>query len=283
VSDPTTDLNVATALLLGLIQGLTEFLPVSSSGHLVITQKLLGLPGDSTEMLLFDVMSHLGTLAAVLYVFAPTFRLYVSRLVSELKPGYTGRRSAMLVSILGVVACIPTGVIGIGFKDEFEEQFANVGTTGFALLVTGTLLFVIGRTPRPRRGWRRFGWWRAALVGVAQGMAILPGISRSGTTICVAQWLGLKRRWSAEFSFFIAAPVIAGAGLLKLRETFELPADQLATISWGPIIAGSLCAAVSGAAALRLLVKLVVADKLSYFSYYCWLVGLATLVWRFGF
>lgn len=275
-----TELTYLQALVLGLVQGLTEFLPVSSSGHLAITQKLFGLPGSSPELLLFDVMSHVGTVLAVAIVFAGTFKAFAVRLVAESSRAFNGKRTAWLVALLGVVACVPTAAIGLGFKDQFEASFESMTAIGVGLLVSGTLLFTVGRLPRPRRGWRRIGWWRAATVGIAQGAAILPGISRSGSTICIAMMLGIKRKWAAEFSFLIVVPPILGATLIKLRDTLELPADQLGVISWGPIVLGALAAFVSGVIALRLLLTLVIRDKLHHFCWYCWLLAAVVLLTR---
>ncbi len=274
-----TELTYFKACLLGLVQGLTEFLPVSSSGHLVITQNLLGLPSDAPETLLFDVVTHFGTLLAVLVVFAGTFARFARRLVVEVGAEYAGRRTAWRVGGLAVAACIPTAVIGFAFKDSFERAFSSLATTAAGLLFTGTFLYLIGLQSRPSRGWRRFGWWRAALVGIAQGCAIMPGVSRSGSTICTAMLFGLKRRWAAEFSFLIATPTIGGVVLMQLRETLSLPESELHAIPWGPIAAGSAVGFVSGAIALHVLLDMVIRDKIHYFSYYCWIVGAAAMGW----
>ncbi len=271
------ELGFLNACLLGLVQGLTEFLPVSSSGHLVLTQKLLNLESHSPELLLFDISTHVATVIAVAVVFRVTLLRYVSRLARELRPSFAGRRTACMIAGLAIVACIPTAIIGFTFRGTFERAFDSLPANAIGLLVTGTLLYSIGRLPRPRRGWRRFGWWRAAIIGVAQGCAILPGVSRSGSTICIGIFLGIKRRWVAEFSFLIAMPPILGAGLIQWRETLELPTEQLQAIPWGPIIAGSVVAFLSGAYALRILLRLVVRDKLHHFSYYCWALGLVVL------
>ena len=272
------DLTYVQALILGIVQGLTEFLPVSSSGHLAVSQRLMNLDADSHAMLLFDVASHLGTLLAVVAVFAGTFRLYLRRLWSESRRSFTGRRMAWRIAGLGLCASIPTALIGLLFKDTLEAAFGKPVWIGVALLVTGTLLHAVGRIPRPRRGWRRFGPGRAVLVGLAQGAAILPGISRSGATICTAMLIGLRRRWAAEFSFFIAVPAILGAALLKAKDTLDLPADQIAAIPKGPILLGAAAALVSGYLALRLLLTAVHRAKLQYFCYYCWLAGVVVLV-----
>lgn len=272
-----SELSYWQALVLGLIQGLTEFLPVSSSGHLAITQRLMNLSSNSHTMLLFDVVTHLGTLVAVGLVFAGTFGQYFSRLRKESRAGFVGRRIAWRIALLGICASAPTAVIGLTFKDTFEQAFAKPVWIGLGLLVTGTLLFVIGKTPRPRRGWRRFGAGRSFCVGVIQGLAILPGISRSGSTICLAMLLGLRRRWAAEFSFFIAVPAICGAALIKIKDTLEMSTEELGVIPLGPILVGALVALVSGYVALRLLLSLVRRAKLQYFCYYCWLAGVVVI------
>ncbi len=272
-----TELDFLNACVLGLVQGLTEFQPVSSSGHLVLTQKALSLESHSPTLLLFDITTHVATLIAVAVVFRASIFQYTQRLIRELSPSFTGKRTACTVATLAAVACIPTAAIGFTFRGAFERAFDSMPANAIGLLVTGSFLHCIGRLPRPRRGWRRFGWWRAVAIGVAQGCAILPGVSRSGSTICTGILLGIKRRWAAEFSFLIAVPPIVGAGLIQWRETLELPAEQLDRIPWGPIIVGSVVAFLSGAYALRILLRLVVRDKLHHFSYYCWTLGLAVL------
>jgi undecaprenyl-diphosphatase len=272
-----SELNYIQACVLGLVQGLTEFLPVSSSGHLVLSQKALGLPSHSPEMLLFDVVSHIGTVLAVFLVFRKSFGEYLLRLVRECSPSYEGKRTAVLFTGYALAACVPTAAIGLGFKDHFESAFESLTAIGVGLLLTGTLLFVVGLAPRPTRGLRRIGWLRAVLIGVAQGCAIFPGVSRSGATICSALLLGVKKRWSAEFSFFIAVPPIIGAGLIKLKETCDLPPDQLNVVPWGPTILGAGVAFVSGFVALKLLIGLVIREKIHHFSYYCWTLGTTVL------
>lgn len=282
-------MEIWQAVVLGVVQGLTEFLPVSSSGHLALVQHWMRLPADSTEMLLFDVATHLGTLLAVVIVFFGTFISFFARLVREARTGApssdTGpqrpwfvRNAAWRVAILGMIACVPTGIIGLGFQDQFKAAFGSPTAIGIALLVTGALLFVSGRVSRPRKGWRRFGVLGAVAVGIAQGLAITPGISRSGATICTALLCGLKRRWAAEFSFLIAFPAICAAAAKEFKDVLELPADQLAGIPAGPIVIGSLVATVVGFFALKGLLAAVRSAKLIYFSYYVWAVGVLVIV-----
>jgi undecaprenyl-diphosphatase len=272
------DLDYLQALILGLVQGVTEFLPISSSGHLAVLQRWMDLDADSQAMLVFDVAVHVGTLVAVLWVFAAVFGRYFRRLVVESSRSFSGRRIAWRIAGLGVAASIPTALIGLVFQERLEAAFDKPLWIGLAWLVTGTLLFVTGKIPRPRRGWRRFGVVRAFGVGLAQGAAILPGISRSGATICLAMLLGLRRRWAAEFSFFIAAPAICGAALFKALQTLSLSGGETDAVASGPILAGAVVALVSGVVALRLLLSAVHRAKLQHFCYYCWLAGVATIL-----
>ncbi len=130
---------------------------------------------------------------------------------------------------------------------------------------------------RHGRGWRRFTWWQAGLVGIAQGMAIMPGISRSGATICVALMLGLRRRWAGEFSFFIAVPAILGATVLKIADAFQAMSDAGLSIEWGPIAVGSVLSFVTGIGALMVLLVVIRSARLHYFAMYCWLLSAAIL------
>ena len=273
-----SELSTLQALVLGLIQGLTEFLPISSSGHLALTQQLMGLEADSPALLLFDVATHVATLAAVVLVFAQTFGRYLNRLVRESSRSFAGRRIAWHVAGYGVAASIPTALMGLFLEDAFTSAFGEPRLIAVALAVTAALLWTSGRIPRPKRGWRRFSWWRAVLVGVAQGAAIFPGVSRSGATICVALLAGLKRQWAAELSFFIAAPAIVGAGIMKLGKALAPPASEPAAIGLAPLAVGALAAFVSGVVALKILLNTVRTGKLHLFCYYCWLLALVTLI-----
>jgi undecaprenyl-diphosphatase len=271
-------LDLFKAILLGIVQGATEFLPVSSSGHLAIIQHWMDLEADSPTMLLFDVLAHVGTLIAVLVVFAKPGLRYFKRLWAESRRAWTGPRYAWRFALLGIAASIPTAIIGLMFKDQFEAAFDNRFSVGGGLLATGVLLWTTSKVPRGRRGWRGFSYGRAVVVGIAQGLAILPGISRSGSTICTATLLGLRRRWAGEFSFFIALPAICGASVIKLKDTSELPADQLAEIPWGPVGVGSIVSLIVGVVALIFLLRVIRRAMLHYFAPYCWAIGAMILV-----
>jgi len=273
-----TELDYPKAILLGAIQGLTEFLPISSSGHLAITQARVGLDPGSASMLLMDVLTHVGTLLAVLMVFARPGKRFLARLLAESTGGWRGPRYAWRIAWLGVAASVPTASIGLAFKDTFEAAFGKPRWIGVCLIVTGACLAALALVRRGRRGWKDFAWWQAVVVGIAQGLAILPGISRSGITICVASYCGLRRRWTAEFSFLIAVPAIAGATLIKLKDTFAQPGEVLRAVPWAPILAGSFVSLVVGVIALMLLLGAVRRAKLHYFAVYCWALGAALVL-----
>ena len=272
-----SELDHVTAALLGVVQGLAEFLPVSSSGHLVLAQRRLGLNPDSPQMLLFDVLVHVATLTAVVTVFAGTLSAYARRLVRESRRSWQGRRYGWRIAMLGAVATAPTAAFGLALKRTYEKAFGEPSWIGVCLLITGVMLAVLPCVPRQARGWKSFRWGQAGLVGTAQAFAILPGISRSGATISVAAYCGLRRRWAAEFSFLIAVPAIAGATVVKVKDTLGLPMDQLGQVAWGPVIVGSLVSLVVGVIALTLLLDVVRRAKLHYFAPYCWLLAVLVL------
>ena len=277
-----SEFDYLTAILLGAVQGLTEFLPISSSGHLALTQQWLGLDARHPQMLLFYVLAHVGTLVAILIVFARTIARFLDRLAAELETNRFPQRKAWRIVGLAMVASIPTAVIGAGFQDFFERAFGKPMWIGVALLITSLLLALTVVVKRPSRGWMMFRWWQAALVGVAQGLAVMPGISRSGATICLALFCGLRRRWAAEFSFLIAAPAIVGATVVKTKDTFALPADELANTAWGPVVVGSIVSTVVGVVALMILLKAVQRAKLHHFAWYCGAAGILVLAGAFN-
>lgn len=273
-----SELDYLTAALLGVLQGLTEFLPISSSAHLALTQRWFDLDPQCQPMLLFDVLVHLGTLVAVVIVFRRSAFRFCRRLYGEATGTSSGKPCAWWIALLALAATIPTGVIGLLFKEHFEAAFGSPRDIGTCLIVTGCLLIALVKVPRGRRGWRALRWWEAVLIGLAQAAALFPGISRSGSTICVASYFGWRRRWAAEFSFLIAAPAIAGGAILKIKDTLELSPIMLEATSWGPILLGSAVSLVVGIFALQLLLSAIRRARLHYFAYYCWLIGVLILV-----
>ncbi len=260
---PTDDLGWLDAALLGFIQGATEFLPVSSSGHLVMGQALLGLdlPG-----VLFEVVVHLATLISVLVV----YRGRIAELVTGMGRGEGD--SFQYVGLLAL-ATFPAALIGLLFRDPVEEAFASPYAVGFALLVTGAVLFSTRWALRERPE-VHIGWRIALLVGIAQAFALIPGISRSGSTVVMALWLGVSPVKAATFSFLMSVPVIAGAGALMIPEL-----GLEGGLASGPLLIAAAVAAVTGILAIRTFVAMLRDRSFPHFAWYCWGAGIAFLLW----
>ena len=270
-------MNTLEAIILGTIQGLTEFLPVSSSGHLVLFQNLFGMHEPE---LLFDICLHIGTLAAVLIVFYREIFEILTALVQfpgrlksaggirNLLAGDKSIRMALLI----VVGSIPTAIIGLVFKEITDQLFGSLAIVGCMLLITGTLLWLTRRIRSTGRPIERTTLKDALLIGIVQGLAILPGISRSGSTISVALFLNVDRKVAGRYSFLLSIPAIVGALVLSL-DTPELHT----TIPVATIIIGSVISAIVGWLALMVLLRVVDRGQLHRFAPYCWVVGVITL------
>ncbi|TYO97508.1 undecaprenyl-diphosphatase [Geothermobacter ehrlichii] len=260
-------MSIGQAVFLGLLQGLTEFLPVSSSGHLVIAQHFL--TGFRQPGVLFDVMLHVGTMLAVCLYFRHDLAALLS---APLRRNEEDRRQLRLLGLLAL-ASVPTAIIGLSLEDFFSRLFHSLPTVAAMLLVTGSLLFVAERLRRGERGIDRLGAFDALLVGTVQGLAIIPGISRSGSTIAVLLLRGVDGEAAARFSFLLALPAVGGAALLSLR---DLRAVQAAEIP--AYLAGTLAAFLIGLASIHLLMGVIRKRRLLVFAVYCWLVGLLFLL-----
>ena len=274
------------AILLGILQGLTEFLPISSSGHLVLAQTFLGL---KEPLVFFDVMLHVGTLAAVLVVYREAIGKLAIGGISALaapqfwrEPRTTFNTSTELKFIwLILLGSIPTGVIAVLFKDQLESFFHEVQLVSIMLILTGLIL----QLPRLRKqrvessdtSGSALKTWHAPLIGIAQGCAITPGISRSGTTISLALFFGIPAKTAAEYSFLLSIPAILGAVVLKIRDVGDT------TIPLHIVGAGMLAAFIVGYIALRFLLAVLNRGKFSLFSYYCIALGLISLLMVFSF
>lgn len=250
------------AALLGLVQGLTEFLPVSSSGHLVMAAELLGAVDEG---ILFEVAVHVATLAAVL-VF---YRARISSLVAGVLRGapdawrYAGKL---------VVASVPAGLAGVLGKDAVEALFVAPQLVGVALIATGAILWTT-RFTLPRADGGEPSWLQALLIGCGQALALVPGISRSGTTVATALALGVSPLPAAEFSFLMSIPAIAGAALLQIPEA-NAASDQVLVA----LAVGSVTALLSGLGALWLFVRLLRTGSFYRFAWYAWGVGAGFLL-----
>ncbi|MBW1735082.1 MAG: undecaprenyl-diphosphate phosphatase [Deltaproteobacteria bacterium] len=259
-------------ILLGVVQGLTEFLPVSSSGHLVIFKNILGFKEPE---LLLDVALHLGTLLAVCVYFRSDLRKMAEELWGMAVSGKgRGDRPGPYASLalMVVVGSFPTALIGITFKTPLERMFGSVSTVGVMLVITGIITGLTKFIPADRGALTRVGPLAALAIGTAQGLAIIPGISRSGSTIVCALLLGLNRDLAGRFSFLLSIPAIIGALLLQF-EAGAIEKVGLVSILWG-----FASAALVGFMALKLLMGMVRKGHFYYFAPYCWAVGAFTIV-----
>lgn len=277
-------MTLLEALLLGLIQGLTEFLPVSSSAHLVFFQHLLGF---KDSLLFFDVLVHLGTLCALFVYFAgdlirllrdsvnAIFFLFRRKSWKEIFETAPHARWALGL----VIASLPTGLAGFLFKDWFESLFGSLRAVGLALFGTTLLLWLTRFFQKGEKEIEKCSPFDYLAIGFFQGIAIIPGVSRSGATIAAALFRGLERETAFRFSFLLAIPAILGAGLLELRHGFELAPSE-----WLPYSIGFVASAVSGYLSLLFLASVLRKGKLHWFALYTLLFGLLVLFFsaRFG-
>jgi len=254
------------AALLGIIQGLTEFLPVSSSGHLALGQAILGIEtGDVT----FEIIVHFGTLLAVLTALRERVMLLIK--------GCLARDPAALKMVAFLaVGTIPAVIFGLALKDTLEEAFASpIAVTGF-LIVTGCVLW----TTRFAKGNRTdITLVDAVIIGCAQAFAVCPGISRSGSTIAMGVWRGIDMREAATFSFLLSIPIILGVTILAVDDLLANPPGSEAMLALG---IGAVTSYISGVFAIRWLLALLAGGKLAPFAYYCWAVGLVGLGYFWG-
>ena len=251
-------MTIIEGTILGIIQGLTEFLPISSSGHLVLGQAILGIEQPGSE---FEILVHLGTLASILVVFFDDIKSLLSSM---------GSKSTQTFILFLLIGTLPTVIVGLCFKGIFETLFENVMAVGAALLFTGAVLVGSSYTTQ---GTKDHSLLTSVLIGFAQAIAIIPGISRSGMTISCALFIGLSPKEAARFSFLLSIPVISGAGLLTVLDmegSYPLP---------GPVaLAGLVSSFIVGVAALKWLLGWLEKGKFHYFGIYCLCVGLITLV-----
>lgn len=245
-------MNTLKAIFLGALQGFTEFLPVSSSGHLAVFGQWFG---RISSTLAFEVLLHLATLIAVVIVYRERIKKVNFNFL-----------------VLLFIASVPAGVIGILFNDVIEKAFSSSLVIGIAFLFTGTVLFLVGKLPEGKK--EQVGIKEALGMGLAQTIAILPGVSRSGMTIASGLALGLKREEAAAFSFMMSIPVILGAGLLELKDLLEVGSEGGGLA----LVLGFGAAVLTGIIAINLVRKLLKSDNFNWFSYYLWGMGVLTIV-----
>jgi len=273
-------MEILKIIILGIVQGATEFIPVSSSGHLVIIPWLLGWARDPEASLLVETVLHWGTLLAILIVF---WRDFWQMIVAVLK-SIVNRSLADNQARLGwalVIGSIPAAILGLLFKDFVESLFASPAAAGGFLLVTGTLLLgseLMARRQKEFRALNEISWRDSILIGCAQALALAPGISRSGTTIAAGLGLGIRRDDAARFSFLLGTPVFFGAGLLQILDALAVDSSQI-TEQWLVLTIGFVVSAVTGFLAIRFLLNYLRDNPLYPFAIYCFVVGVAVLLY----
>ncbi len=270
-------MSILQALLLGIVQGITEFLPISSSGHLVLGKALLGV---HTQGIAFEVFVHFGTFLAVLTIFwGDCWNILKAWGIALRRPSPSRWSLAyqedpfFRLGVLIILGTIPAGVVGLLFEQEIEAAFSNPLFVSCALIVTGTILLGT-RWTKPKA--TCFGMIRALIIGAAQAFAILPGISRAGSTIAAGMYAGVERSEAARFSFLLALPVILGACVVEGKELLHtgIPAEEGLTL-----LIGTIAAFCTGVVALKWLLGVIRRGRLDWFAYYCYVVGLAGIVW----
>lgn len=271
-------MNTFQALLMGLLQGLTEYLPVSSSGHLTIASTLFGIDGE--ENMLFTIMVHVATVLSTIVILGGEIWKIIKGMFGPLNPGAKGLNclnpdQRYVLNIL--VSMIPIGIVGVFFKDQVEAIFGSGMTiVGICLLVTA-LLLIFSYYARPRER-ESISLGHAFIIGLAQAIAVLPGLSRSGSTIATGLMLGEKKSNMAQFSFLMVIPPILGEALLDVLKMVK--GESLgAEIGWMPLTVGFLAAFISGCVACKWMIGIVKKGKLIYFAYYCAIAGVISLLY----
>ncbi len=273
-------LTMFQSIILGLVQGLGEFLPISSSGHLALLQNFFGIEGES--VLFFAVMLHLGTLISVFIVYWKDIVELFKELIAVIKDIFTGKglrvnaNPTRKLGFLIIVASIPTAIIGLCFNDLFTGFYNSLIAIGIGLIFTGTILFIAERMKGGKRTATEMPFRSAVFVGIMQGIAITPGISRSGSTLFGGLTTRLNREFAVKFAFLISIPSILGSVILETPKAIAQGIDMSLIL---PIIVGMLVAAISGLIAIKTMIKLVSNKKLSVFSYYTWILGAFVIIY----
>jgi undecaprenyl-diphosphatase len=270
--------TVLQALVMGIVQGLTEFLPVSSSGHLIVVPFLLGWNDTFLNSLAFSVMLHLGTLVALLAYFREDWaRLIPAGIAAIRDRSFRSDPDRRLAGLLAA-STIPAAFVGVVFNDLIEDQFRQVGLVALMLVVGGVILFVADRVGRRSRAIADITFPVAVGIGAAQALALIPGISRSGISISAGRLAGLDREAAARFAFLMATPITAGAGIFEARKLMSGEAGV--EISYAPMLVGMVAALLSGLAAIHFMLRYLRTRSLDVFVWYRFvLAAIVVVVW----
>ena len=270
-------LDILSAIILGAVQGISEFLPISSSGHLVLVPALLGIETG----LAFDTILHIGTLVAIFTFFWKDIINMIKGFILSIIDLTEGvdifkrelyrvpeKRFAWLI----IVGTIPTGIMGILLKDAIETIFRGTLFVGIFLLVTAAVLYYSERHSSGQITQKDMSFKQALIVGICQGLAVFPGISRSGSTIASGLCLGLNREYAARYSFLLSIPAVIGAGLIQIKDIATLDA------SVSVLLAGFISSVIFGYLSIKLLMKMIKGWSLDIFAYYCTIIGIITII-----
>ncbi|MBQ1489614.1 MAG: undecaprenyl-diphosphate phosphatase [Eubacterium sp.] len=272
------------AILLGLVQGLAEFLPISSSGHLALLQHFFHVEPD--RVLMFTVMLHIGTLASVFIMYWSDIWALIKEFFITIADLVTGKglrlaeRPMRKLGLMIIWATVPTALMGLLFNDFFEGLNSKLWAIGIGWLFTGFLLYFSERIGRAVNDIEKMNFRNGFFIGVLQGIAICPGVSRSGSTMVGGLLTGLKRDFAVRFAFLISIPSILGAAVLELPDAIEATSEGMAV---GPMAVGVLVATVSGIVAIKAMIRVVVDQKLKWFAYYVWVLGAAIILYSVFF
>lgn len=275
-------MSIFEAILLGLVQGLAEFLPISSSGHLALLQHFFGIEGEN--VLIFAVMLHVGTLFSVFAVYWQEIKELFLELMLVFRDIFTGKglqihaNETRRLGFLIIVATIPTAIIGFAFRDTFASLYLSLTAIGVSLLITGTLLWAAERMNKGQKQLGEMKFRYAIVIGIFQGLAIAPGISRSGSTLVGGLFSGLEKNFAIKFAFLISIPSIIGSVVLELPEALRNNFDASLFV---PILIGVIVSALSGFVAIKTMIRVVSGKKLIIFSCYTWLLGALVLGYTF--
>lgn len=271
-------MTYTNAIILGIVQGLAEFLPISSSGHLALLQHFFHVEAD--KVLMFTVLLHIGTLLSVFIMYWRDIWELIKEFFITIADLVRGRglrlqeRPVRKLGVMIIVATIPTALMGFLLNDFFESLNNILWAIGIGWIFTGFILYFSEKLGRANRDLKHMNFRNAIFIGIMQGIAICPGVSRSGSTMVGGLVTGFKREFAVKFAFLISIPSILGAAVLEVPEAMKATTEGLAA---GPLIVGMIVSAVCGILAIKLMIKVVIAQKLKYFSYYVWVLGALTV------
>ncbi|NLY71794.1 MAG: undecaprenyl-diphosphate phosphatase [Clostridiales bacterium] len=280
-------MTIFEGIILGIVQGLAEFLPISSSGHLAILQYIFGIEGD--RVLTFAVLLHFGTLISLFIVYYKEIWGLIIELIYTIKDIFTGRglrinaNETRRLGFMIIVATIPTALIGYIFKDFFSGLYNSLTAIGICLIITGTILWIVERITQGKKDISRMKFRDAVLVGIFQSFAIAPGISRSGATIVGSLFSGLNRKLAVKFSFLISIPSIIGAVILEIPDALKQLDQGFDTALILPILIGVVESAISGVIAIKTMIRVISNKKLYFFSIYTWAIGVLVIIYALSF